>query len=43
MDATNKAVVWTSSNPTIVAVDNTGKVTAVSVGTASITATTVDG
>ena len=43
MDASNKAVVWTSSNPTIVAVDNTGKVTAVSVGTAAITATTVDG
>ncbi|WP_162174166.1 Ig-like domain-containing protein, partial [Clostridium akagii] len=41
--ATNKAVTWTTSDSKVVAVDNTGKVTAVSAGTATITATTIDG
>jgi transglutaminase/protease-like cytokinesis protein 3 len=42
-NATNKAVTWTSSDPTIATVDSTGKVTAVKEGTATITATTADG
>jgi len=42
-NATNKAVTWTSSDTNIATVDTTGKVTAVSAGTATITATTVDG
>ena len=43
IDATNKDVTWTSSDASIATVDNTGKVTAVRAGTATITATTVDG
>jgi len=43
IDATNKDVTWTSLNPAIVTVDNAGNVNAVSVGTTTITATTVDG
>ena len=43
INPTNKAVLWTSSNPEIATVDNTGKVTAVSAGIATITVTTVDG
>ena len=39
---TGKTVAWESSAPTVATVDNTGKITAVSVGTATITAT-VDG
>ena len=42
-NATNKNVTWTSNNESIATVDNTGKVTAVSAGTANITVTTVDG
>lgn len=45
-NATNKTVKWTSSDPTIVGVDeNTGAITASKdkVGTATITATTTDG
>ena len=42
-DATNKNVVWGSSHSHIVSVDTTGKVTAYSPGTTTITATTVDG
>ncbi|AGK96719.1 Ig-like domain-containing protein [Clostridium pasteurianum] len=42
-NATNQAVTWTSSNNAIATVDATGKVTAVSAGTAAITVTTVDG
>ena len=41
-DATNKSVTWTSSNLNVATVTN-GVVTAVSSGTAIITATTVDG
>lgn len=36
-DAANKEVTWTSSNPSVATVDNTGKITAVSVGSATIT------
>jgi N-acetylmuramoyl-L-alanine amidase CwlD len=42
-NATNKAVIWTTSNDAIAAVDNTGKITALNAGTAIITATTADG
>jgi len=41
--AANKDVTWKSSNPSIVSVDNTGKVTPIAAGTATITVTTVDG
>ncbi len=41
-DATNKTVAWTTSNDKIATVDNTGKVTAVGKGTATITATAGD-
>jgi len=42
-DSTNKTVTWSSSDNSIATVDNIGKVTAISVGTATITVTTVDG
>ncbi|ADL50747.1 Ig-like domain-containing protein [Clostridium cellulovorans] len=42
-NATNKKVIWTSSNPSVATVDSTGKITAVASGTATITATTIDG
>ena len=42
-DADNKAVTWTSSDESVVTVDENGKVTAVGVGTATITVTTKDG
>lgn len=42
--ATNQNVKWSSSNPSVATVnEDTGLVTAISVGTAVITATTVDG
>ena len=41
--ASNKNVTWVSSNTTVATVDNSGKVTAVSAGTATITVTTEDG
>lgn len=42
-DASNKNVTWSSSAPAIATVSNDGTVTAVSVGTTTITATTEDG
>jgi len=42
-DATNKNVTWNSSRNSIATVDQNGKVTAVAVGSATITVTTVDG
>ena len=42
-DATNKAITYASDNEAVATVDSTGKITAVSVSTANITATTVDG
>ncbi len=41
-EATNKAIVWTSSEPTVASVSN-GVITALKAGTSVITATTVDG
>ena len=43
INAADKSVVWQSSNPAVATVDALGKVTAVSNGTATITATTTDG
>ena len=42
-NASNKAVSWASDNTSVATVDQNGKVTAVSAGTATITVTTVDG
>lgn len=42
-DATSKDVTWTTSNANVATVDQNGKVTAIGQGTATITATTVDG
>ena len=42
-NATNKAVNWSTSDAGVATVDNNGKVTAVSSGTATITVTTMDG
>ena len=42
-DASDKRVTWSSSNPEIAKVDEVGQVTPKSVGTAIITATSVDG
>lgn len=42
-DATNKAVTYASSKPSVATVSETGLVTAKSAGTATITVTTVDG
>ena len=42
-NATNKTVTWESSNTAVATVDANGKVTAVAVGEATITATTADG
>lgn len=41
--ATNKTVVWASNDPTIASVNASGLVTAVSLGTVTITASTTDG
>ncbi|GHT51672.1 hypothetical protein AGMMS49982_09730 [Bacteroidia bacterium] len=42
-NATNPNLLWTSSNADVAIVDNTGKVTAVAIGTTAITAATLDG
>jgi uncharacterized protein YjdB len=43
-DATNTDIEWTSSKPSIATIDpSTGELTAISVGTTTITVTTVDG
>ncbi|GHV11094.1 hypothetical protein FACS1894219_01690 [Clostridia bacterium] len=42
-NVTDKTVTWTSSNPNIASVSNIGAVSAISAGTATITATTVNG
>lgn len=41
--ATNTKVIWSSNNPSVATVDVSGLVTGVSLGTATITATTEDG
>ncbi len=41
--ATNKTILWSTSDPSVATVDAGGKVTAVKKGTATITATTADG
>ncbi|MBU4439795.1 MAG: leucine-rich repeat protein [Acetobacterium sp.] len=41
-DATDKEVSWSSGNEAVATVDNTGKVTAKTIGTATITVTTTD-
>ena len=43
INATNKTVTWSSSAESVATVDNSGKVTAVSAGTADITVKTQDG
>jgi uncharacterized protein YjdB len=42
-NATNNKLLWNSSDPNIVSVDNTGTITGVSIGTAIITVTSEDG
>lgn len=42
-NASNKSVIWSSSNPAIATVNTSGVVTGISEGTTSVTATTVDG
>lgn len=42
-DATDKTIKWSSSNAAVATVSSSGKVTAVGLGTATITATTQDG
>ena len=42
-NADNKDVSWSSNNPSVASVDQTGKVSAISAGTATITVTTADG
>lgn len=42
-DATDTSVTWTSSKPDVATVDNTGKVTALTTGTTTITVKTTDG
>ena len=43
VDAEDKSVTWSSSNPSIATVDSNGKVTAIREGVVTITATTNDG
>ena len=43
LEATNKAVAWSSNNPGVASVDSNGKVTGLTAGTATVTAATADG
>ena len=43
VDATNKNVTWSSSNPLVVSVDNSGVLTGTGQGEATVTVTTADG
>jgi uncharacterized protein YjdB len=43
LNATNKNVTWSSNNTAVATVDNNGKVTGISAGTATITVTAEDG
>lgn len=42
-NATNSAITWSSSNPVVAIVNSSGQVTGVAAGSATITATTLDG
>ncbi|QBG45897.1 carbohydrate-binding protein [Verrucomicrobia bacterium S94] len=42
-NASDKRIIWSSDNPAVASVDSLGMITAVSAGTATITATTEDG
>ena len=42
-DATNRTIVWSSSNEKVASVDQNGKITALAGGSATITATSADG
>jgi uncharacterized protein YjdB len=42
-NADNKNIVWNNSNNTVISVDNTGKITALSLGTAVVSVTPADG
>lgn len=43
LSATNKKLSWTSSNKNVASVDAEGKITAIAIGTTTITVTTTDG
>jgi hypothetical protein len=43
VNATNKAIAWSSGNPSVVTVDSSGLVKAIGAGTAIITVTSLDG
>ena len=43
LNASNKTVTWTSTNPLVATIDSTGKVTGVNTGSTTIKATTSDG
>ena len=42
-DATNKDIIWTSSEPSVATIDSSGKITAKKLGTTTITATSSSG
>ncbi|MFV0305358.1 MAG: Ig-like domain-containing protein, partial [Moheibacter sp.] len=43
INATNKVIIWTSSNPSIASISSSGTLNALNIGTTTITATTQDG